>query len=63
MKGPDTSDINNILEELQLTPDKTDIDIDRFETMSAISESKKSQTSMLSSLLSKDKKGKTTITL
>jgi hypothetical protein len=46
-----------------LTPDKSDIDTDRFETMSAISDSKKSQTSILSSLLSKNKKGKTTITL
>lgn len=36
-------------------------DTDRFETMSALSD-KKSQTSMLSSLLSKNKKGKTTIT-
>ena len=56
MKGPDTTDIDNILEELQLKPVKEDTD--RFEIMSSLSGDNKSQTSLMSSLLSTNKKGK-----
>ena len=62
MKGPNTSDINNILEELNLSTDRG-ADLDNFEIMSTVSDSKKSQTSILSSLLSKNKKGKVEINL
>ena len=57
MKGPNTTDIDDILEELNLSK-KTPMDSDRFEVMSEMSMDKKSNLSLMSSLISTDKKGK-----